>query len=125
MKSFARIAVAAVLGIAVTLTLIQMQEDKSQSTQIVSIPLDETGADPVKTELRRCQALGAAGANDRRCLNAWTEMRSRFFLSNAKHNPRLAGENIAADVAPDAAPEPAADEVIAADETRPTQNEAN
>lgn len=125
MKSFARIAVAAVLGIAVTLTLIQMQEDKSQSTQIVSIPLDETGADPVKTELRRCQALGAAGANDRRCLNAWAEMRSRFFLSNAKHNPRLVGDEVAADVAPDAAPEPAADEVIAADEAPPTQNEAN
>lgn len=89
MKSFARIIAAAIGGIAVTVALIQMQKPDKPQTEIVNIPLDEGDDDPVRSELRRCQALGVAGADDKRCLNAWAEMRSRFFRSSVSANPAL------------------------------------
>ena len=89
MKSLARIIAAAIGGIAVTVALIQMQQPEKPRTEIVNIPLDESDHDPVRSELRRCQALGAAGAEDKRCLNAWAEMRSRFFRSSVSANPAL------------------------------------
>lgn len=89
MKSLARIIAAAIGGIAVTAALIQMQQPHKPQTEIVNIPLDESDHDPVRSELRRCQALGVAGADDKRCLNAWAEMRSRFFRSSVFANPAL------------------------------------
>ena len=41
--------------------------------------VEPAGTDPLLAELRRCQALGAAGAEDRACLAAWAENRRRFF----------------------------------------------
>ncbi len=38
-----------------------------------------TLARPVDATLARCQALGAAGAQDRDCLKAWSDARSRFL----------------------------------------------
>ncbi|ATW05284.1 putative entry exclusion protein TrbK-alt [Sphingorhabdus sp. YGSMI21] len=89
MKSFARIVAAATLGIAVTMTLIQMQKPAPPKTEIVVVAVDESGNDPVRAELRRCQNLGVAGADDARCLRAWAEMRSRFFRSSVSANPAL------------------------------------
>lgn len=104
MKSFARIAAAAIGGIAVTMTLIQMQQPAPPKTEIVTVPIDESDVDPVRAELRRCQNLGAAGADDTRCLKAWAEMRSRFFRSSVSANPSLR-EDIAPPV-----PNPASNE---------------
>ena len=89
MKSFARIAAAAIGGIAVTMTLIQMQKPSPPKTEIINVLPDESDVDPVRRELRRCQNLGAAGADDARCLKAWAEMRSRFFRSSVSANPGL------------------------------------
>lgn len=105
MKSFARIAAAAIGGIVVTMTLIQMQEPSPPKSGIVSVPIDESDVDPVRSELRRCQNLGAAGADDARCLKAWAVTRSRFFRSSVSANPALR-ENVApptADTASDKA----------------------
>lgn len=98
MKSLARIAAAAISGIAVTMTLIQMQEPSPPKTEIINVPPDESDVDPVRRELRRCQNLGAAGADDARCLKAWAVARSRFFRSSVSANPALRE-----DVAPPAA----------------------
>src|SRR5690554_6532571 len=98
MKSFARIAAAAIGGIAVTITLIQMQQPASPKTESMNVPPGERDEDPVRRELLRCQKLGAAGADDARCLKAWAEKRSRFFRSSVSANPALRE-----DVAPPAA----------------------
>jgi len=90
MKVFARIAAAAIGGIIVTMTLVQMQQPTAPVAEVIAVPLEESGYDPVRAELRRCQALGAAGADDRRCLNAWATMRSRFFMASVKANRSLA-----------------------------------
>lgn len=42
-------------------------------------PPPHARVDPVKAELTRCQALGAAGADDTGCLKAWAEQRTRFL----------------------------------------------
>lgn len=89
MKNFACIAAAAIVGIAVTMTLLQMQKPAPPKTEIITVAVDESGNDPVRSELRRCQNLGVAGADDARCLRAWTEMRSRFFRSSVSANPAL------------------------------------
>tara|TARA_R110000772_G_scaffold31812_6_gene78213 strand:- start:4032 stop:4391 length:360 start_codon:yes stop_codon:yes gene_type:complete len=105
MKSLARIAAAVIGGIAVTITMIQMQQPASPETESLNVPHDESDVDPVRSELRRCQNLGAAGADDARCLKAWAEMRSRFFRSSVSANPALR-ENVAppaADTASDEA----------------------
>jgi len=104
MKSLARIAAAATLGIAVTLTLINMQDPAPPQTEVINVPLDEGDINPVRSELRRCQNLGVAGADDSRCLRAWAEMRSRFFRSSVSANPSLRE-----DIAPPA-PNPASDQ---------------
>lgn len=96
MKNFARIAAAAIGGIAVTLTLIQMQPAVPPQTENIHVPVDERDIDPVRSELPRCQGLGAAGADDARCLAAWAEMRSRFFRSSVAANPSLLDEQDAA-----------------------------
>ena len=117
MKSFALIIAAAIGGIAVTAALIQMQQPDKPQTEIVNIPLDEGDHDPVRSELRRCQALGAAGADDKRCLNAWAEMRSRFFRSSVSANPALRenGEPLVVEAAEDALSPPEESEMLIAD----------
>ena len=117
MKSFVRIAAAAIFGIAVTITLIQMQEPASPETDSINVPPDESDADPVRRELRRCQNLGAEGADDARCLKAWAVTRSRFFRSSVSANPALR-EN----VAPSAAC-PASDEAELTDGAIPPMEE--
>ena len=104
MKSLARIAAATISGIAVTMTLIQMQKLAPPKTEIITVAVEESDVDPVRTELRRCQNLGMSGADDARCLRAWAEMRSRFFRSSVSANPALRE-----DIAPPA-PNPANDE---------------
>jgi len=43
-------------------------------------PAVASGArDPLLNEQRRCQALGAAGAQDAECLRAWAQTRDRFI----------------------------------------------
>ena len=44
-----------------------------------SVRSPPTGADRLRTELARCQALGEAGAGDAACLAAWAESRRRFL----------------------------------------------
>jgi hypothetical protein len=51
--------------------------------------LDDSDSAPLRAQLRRCQAIGAAGANDETCLHAWAQNRSRFFMSNVAANAQL------------------------------------
>jgi hypothetical protein len=52
--------------------------------------------------LQRCQAIGAAGANDALCLRAWAANRSRFFMSDAQASEHLADDTANAPLGNDA-----------------------
>ena len=81
-KTIARIGAAAFVGVVLTATALQMRDTPPPPTEIITF--DEEGVDPLAAELQRCQLLGAAGANDKMCLRAWAENRSRFFMSDAQ-----------------------------------------
>jgi conjugative transfer region protein TrbK len=91
-KTIARIGAAAFVGVVITMTALQMRDAPAGPTETEIITLDEEGVDPLLAELRRCQAIGAAGANDAMCLRAWAENRSRFFMSDAQASEELADD---------------------------------
>lgn len=103
-KTIARIGAAAFVGVVITMTALQMRDIPASPTETEIITLDEEGVDPLPAELRRCQALGAAGANDAMCLRAWAENRSRFFLSDAQAGEQLADDATITPLGNDAAP---------------------
>ena len=88
-KTIARIGAAAFVGVVITMTGLQMRAAPAPSPETEIITLDEEGVDPLQAELRRCQAIGAAGANDAACLRAWAENRSRFFMSSVRDDPQM------------------------------------
>ena len=90
-KTIARIGAAAFVGVVITMTALQFRDAPAGPTETEIIALDEEGVDPLPAELRRCQALGAAGANDAMCLRAWAENRNRFFMSSVRDDHQLAG----------------------------------
>ena len=90
-KTIARIGAAALVGVVITMTALQMRDAPARPTETEIIAAGEEGVDPLPAELRRCQALGAAGANDAACLRAWAENRSRFFMSSVRDDPQLTG----------------------------------
>lgn len=89
-KTIARIGAIAFIGVVITATALQMRDTPPPPTEFIT--LDEEGADPITAELQRCQAIGAAGANDAMCLRAWAENRSRFFMSDAQASEHLADD---------------------------------
>ena len=96
-KTIARIGAAAFVGVVITMTALQMRDAPAGPTETEIVTVGEEGVDPLPAELRRCQAIGAAGANDAMCLRAWAENRSRFFMSSERDDPQRAGS---ADVVP-------------------------
>jgi conjugative transfer region protein TrbK len=90
-KTIARIGAAAFVGVVITMTALQMRDAPAPSPETEIVTVGEEGVDPLPAELHRCQAIGAAGANDALCLRAWAENRSRFFMSSVRDNPQLAG----------------------------------
>jgi conjugative transfer region protein TrbK len=99
-KTIARIGAVAFVSVVVTATALQMRDTPPPPTEIIT--LDEEGVDPLAAELRRCQLLGAAGANDALCLRAWAENRSRFFMSDAQASEHLADDTANAPLGNDA-----------------------
>lgn len=89
-KTIARIGAAAFVGVVITMTALQMRAAPAGPTETEIVTVGEEGVDPLPAELRRCQAIGAAGANDAMCLRAWAENRSRFFMSSGRGDPQLA-----------------------------------
>ncbi len=90
-KTIARIGAVAFVGVVITMTALQMRDVQAPSPETEIIAAGEEGVDPLPAELRRCQAIGAAGANDAKCLRAWAENRSRFFMTSGRDDPQLVG----------------------------------
>lgn len=88
-KTLARITAVAFIGVAMTLAALQTQRVPTAPSATLAMPFDNKDTHDLSAELQRCQAIGANGANDARCLQAWAENRSRFFMSKLRANPRL------------------------------------
>ena len=78
-KLLARIGAIVFVAIAITMTAIEMSRAPDPMREEPVAEAEPAAADPLLAELRRCQALGVAGAGDRACLAAWAENRRRFF----------------------------------------------
>lgn len=96
-KLLARIGAIVFVAIAITMTAIEMSHAPDPVREEPVAEIETSGTDPLLAELRRCQALGAAGAEDRACLAVWAENRRRFFDGDARPispaDPTLVEEN--------------------------------
>lgn len=77
-KVLARIAAVVFVAIAITAAVIEMTRE-DVSTPAPSSPALQAPADPLRLELRRCQEMGEAAANDVECLRLWAGNRDRFL----------------------------------------------
>lgn len=75
----ARLAAAAFLLIAVVVAIIELGRQGEEAR--AARPAASAAEEPVRAELRRCQALGEAALQDRACLNVWAEKRRSFLGS--------------------------------------------
>ena len=92
-KTMARIAAVGIVAIALTATALQMRDAPAGHEKTELVPDDQSAPDPIRIALRRCQAIGAAGANDVGCLRVWAEQRRRFFLGGEPDSaPKSWGE---------------------------------
>lgn len=74
----ARIAAIVFVAIAITAAMVEMGQDEAGQAARPAAPL-MPGADPLRTEQRRCQELGETAASDPGCLAVWAETRDRFL----------------------------------------------
>lgn len=88
-KLLARIGAIIFVAIAITMTTIEMSRAPEPPREERVAPVAANETDPLLIELRRCQALGAAGADDRDCLRAWAENRRRFLAPGARPMARI------------------------------------
>ena len=91
-KLLARIGAIVFVAIAITMTAIQMRDASkaSPSPESTHVAVIEPDADPLRDELIRCQAIGAAGASDTACLRAWAENRRRFLAPGSRPQAAIA-----------------------------------
>jgi conjugative transfer region protein TrbK len=76
--TIARIGAAGFVATALALSIVQLNEPATPVAETVFVADDKI--DPLRAELRRCRNIGQAAASDTRCLRAWAEQRSRFFM---------------------------------------------
>lgn len=78
-KLLARVGTVALVAIAITVAVIETTRKPAHPALTAVAQRPEGEADPLRQALRRCQALGAAAADDAACLDAWAENRRRFL----------------------------------------------
>lgn len=72
-----RLAAIGLATLAILVAALQARRHPAPPLAVAAPP--PVQVDPVRAELARCQALGAAGAQDPGCLKAWAEQRARFL----------------------------------------------
>ncbi|MFN8680356.1 putative entry exclusion protein TrbK-alt [Paracoccus sp. P2] len=77
-KVLARIAAVVLVAVAITAAVIEMAREEPTGSA-PSAPALQAPADPLRLELRRCQEMGEAAANDVECLRLWAGNRDRFL----------------------------------------------
>lgn len=69
----------AAAGFALLAILVAMLQAHRPAQAPAAPPAAPPSPRPVDTQLARCQAIGAAGAQDPACLKAWNDARTRFL----------------------------------------------
>jgi len=77
------------VAVAVTATAIELTRKEDEPAGWSAGRVENSQADPLRTELIRCQRLGEAGPRDAACLRAWAENRERFLAPGARPKERL------------------------------------
>lgn len=89
-KLLARVGAIGFVTFAITATVIELSRKDEPPLYRSAIAATDTGVDPLKTELRRCQQLGEAGTRDSGCLQAWADNRARFLKPSQALQPQPA-----------------------------------
>lgn len=77
-KLFARIGAVAFVAIAITMSALQLREERVPPVPEVVVVTDPD-SDPLPEQLRQCNAMGEAASRDPICHAAWAEKRRRFL----------------------------------------------
>lgn len=77
-KLFARIGAVAFVAIAITMSALQLREERVPAVPQV-VDVTDPDSDPLPEQLRQCNAMGEAAARDPICHAAWAEKRRRFL----------------------------------------------
>ena len=88
-KTVVRIGAVAFVAAAITASAMQARMSPGPAEQDLAVASISAKADPLRTELVRCQSLGAAGASDHDCLRAWAENRRRFLAPGSRPEATL------------------------------------
>ncbi len=89
-KMLARVGAVVFVTFAITATVIELSRKDEPPLYRSVAAATETGDDPMKTELRRCQQLGEAGTRDPACLRTWADNRDRFLKPSQALQPQPA-----------------------------------
>lgn len=86
-KLFARIGAGAFVAVALTLSLLQLREERVEPLPEIITVLEPDG-DPLPAILRACSDMGALALSAPDCRAAWAEKRRRFLgVSGENANP--------------------------------------
>ncbi len=77
-KLFARIGAGAFVAIALTMSLLQLREERPEPLPEV-ITVFEPDGDPLPAQIRACAAMGELALSSPDCRAAWAEKRRRFL----------------------------------------------
>lgn len=86
-KLFARIGAGAFVAVALTLSLLQLREERPELLPEIITVLEPDG-DPLPAILRTCSDMGELALSSPDCREAWAENRRRFLgVSGENANP--------------------------------------
>lgn len=77
-KLFARIGAGAFVAIALTMSVLQLREERPEPLPEVFTVFEPDG-DPLPAQLRACAAMGELALSSSDCRAAWAEKRRRFL----------------------------------------------
>ena len=76
-KLFARIGAGAFVAVALTMSLLQLREERAEP--LPEITVLEADGDPLPAILRACSDMGELALSSPDCREAWAEKRRRFL----------------------------------------------
>jgi conjugative transfer region protein TrbK len=104
-KLFARIGAGAFVAIALTMSLLQLREERPEPPHDV-ITVWEPDGDPLPGQLRTCAAMGELALSSPDCRAAWAEKRRRFLGVESEASEAASDPSVDATAAPTPSSEP-------------------
>ncbi|HQV03503.1 MULTISPECIES: putative entry exclusion protein TrbK-alt [unclassified Novosphingobium] len=103
-KHFARIGAGAFVAIALTMSVLQLREERPDPLPEV-ITVFEPDGDPLPAQLRACAAMGERALSAPDCQAVWAEKRRRFLGQGGEASAPASDPAFDAGEAPAPAPE--------------------